>query len=460
MSARVVVLDDEQEMAELLGEVLTAEGYEAQVFTDPEEALTEVRANPPALMITDYKLGSMTGLDVLAAVKESHDNVPVVVITAFGSIDLAIEATRQGAYHFITKPFRMKEVLLTVDRALSHSAVKEENKRLRSEVERRYRFAGIIGKSQPMQRMFGLIKRVAESDSNVLVLGESGTGKELVAKAIHYNSPRRKHPLVAVNCSALPEGLLESELFGHVRGAFTGAHATKQGMFQTASHGTLFLDEIGDMPLALQAKLLRAIQEKVIRPVGQTREVQVDTRIVAATNADLRERVRLGTFREDLFYRLSVIPVRLPPLRDRLEDIPLLVEHFLDALGSRSGQTRKTVSTPAMRRMMSCTWEGNVRQLENVIERAHVLCPQDVIGLEDIEDDVRSGSGGATSDDEEPQWDDLPSLEELTRRYIVRVMRITGGSKEKAAKILGIDRRTLYRWRMRNNLDEELPSPH
>lgn len=449
---RVVIVDDEEEMGALLGEVLEDEGYIADVYADAHEALLRVTESPPDLVITDFKMGEMDGLTLLESIKHVHPGLPVILITAFGSIDLAIEATRKGAFHFVTKPFRMKEVLLVVERAMNMRRIEAENTRLRAEVERRYQFSGIIGKSPLMRRVFSLIERVAATNSNVLILGESGTGKELVAKAIHYNSARKKQPFVAVNCSALPEGLLESELFGHMRGAFTGAHATKQGLFQEASRGTLFLDEIADMPLGLQAKLLRALQEKMIRPVGGNREVAVQTRIVAATNADLRQRVREGTFREDLFYRLSVIPVRLPPLRERIEDLPLLVSHFMDRVSRDMKAGARGIAPEAMRALMRYPWEGNVRELENVIERACVLSRNQTINVEDVADELRTQPSVESSS--EPPWDDLPTLEELERRYIVRVLRITGSNKEKASSILGIDRRTLYRWRMRYNLDE------
>jgi len=453
---RIVVVDDEAQMGELLTEVLADAGYVAESYTDPATALDAIIESPPALVITDFKMGELDGMTLLQRVRAVHANVPVILITAFGSIDLAIEATRKGAYHFITKPFRLKEVMLVVERALAHREIQHENERLRREVERRYQFSGIIGKSPAMQQLFNLIERVAGANSSVLVLGESGTGKELVAKAIHYNSARKKQPFVAINCSALPEGLLESELFGHVRGAFTGAHANKTGLFQEATRGTLFLDEIGDMPLGLQAKLLRALQEKQIRPVGGNREIRVTTRIVAATNKDLRHEVREGRFREDLFYRLSVIPVRLPALRDRIEDIPLLVTYFLKEMAREHGTGHKEVNAEAMKALMRYRWEGNVRELENIIERAHVLCGSQTIGVADVAEELKMrqvGDGG--QDPSTPPWDDLPTLQELERRYIVRVLRITGANKEKAASILGIDRRTLYRWRRRYDLDTE-----
>ena len=444
-------------MASLLGDVLQDAGYDPEVFTDAELALRTMTDEPPALVITDLKMQGLDGMTLLERMKTLHPSVPVILITAFGSIDVAVEATRKGAFHFITKPFRMKEVLLVVERALQHQRVEAENVRLRREVERRYRFGEIIGKSHLMQQVFGLIERVAATNSSILILGESGTGKELVAKAIHYNSARRDQPFVAVNCSALPEGLLESELFGHVRGAFTGAHANKNGLFVEATRGTLFLDEIGDMGPALQAKLLRALQEKTVRPVGGNKEIPVQTRIVAATNRDLRREVREGRFREDLFYRLSVIPVRLPALRERPEDIPLLVRHFLHRVSHELSCPEKQVSSDAMRQLMRYPWEGNVRELENVIERAHILTQGDTIESDDLLEELRPAAARpAEPASPTPEPDDLPSLEELERRYIVQVLRHTKGNKEDAARILGIDRRTLYRWRTRHDLDRAI----
>jgi DNA-binding NtrC family response regulator len=447
---RIVVVDDEIEMASLLAEVLTEEGHVVEAHTDSRSALAAIVADPPALVITDLRMGELDGLELLTEVKRKHPEIPVILITAFGSIDLAIEATRKGAYHFITKPFRLKEVVVTVDRALRQRKIERENDRLREAVSERFGVGQIIGKSRPMERVFDLIKRVAPTGSNVLILGESGTGKELVAKALHYNSPRQAEPFVAVNCSALPEGLLESELFGHVRGAFTGAHSNKKGLFQEASGGTLFLDEIGDMGLALQAKLLRAIQERMVRPVGGTKEIEVDTRLLAATNRDLKLEVREGRFREDLFYRLSVIPIRLPPLRERPEDIPLLANHFLNRL--QTGGRPRSLSPNALRQLVRMPFEGNVRELENCIERAYILALSDIIEPGDLapEDPTPSLAAGPIVD-----TSDLPTLQELERRYIVRVLKLTAGNKEEASRILGIDRRTLYRWRQRFGLDAE-----
>ena len=448
---RIVVVDDEAEMVSLLDEVLTDRGYAVESHTDSSAALASILESPPALVLTDLRMGQVDGMTLLAAVKDKTPQVPVILITAFGSIDLAIEATRLGAYHFVTKPFRLKEVLLIIDRALHHNDIQRENERLRKEVESRYRFGEIIGKSHAMQEIFRLIEQVADTHAHILLLGESGTGKELVAKAIHYNSHRRTHPFVAVNCSALPEGLLESELFGHVRGAFTGAHAKKDGLFVDADKGTLFLDEIGDLSVGLQAKLLRVLQEKTVRPVGGTKEKPIQTRIVAATHHDLRKAVREGRFREDLFYRLSVIPVSLPPLRDRREDISLLVDHFLTRVANGLSQPKKTLASDAIRALMQYRWEGNVRELENVMERAHILSREQVISKRDLPEYLREAAEGTA----ERPFSDYPTLEEVTRRYLVQVLKHTGGNKEEAARILGVDRRTIYRWRKRYALEIE-----
>ena len=459
-------------MAGLLADVLVEEGYDALMFTDPRAAMRSIAEAPPSLVITDLRMGAFDGMSLVEQVTSAHPGLPVILVTAYGSVDTAIEATRRGAYHFITKPFRLKEVLLIIERALSHRRVQQENERLRREVDTRYRFGGLIGKSAAMHRVFDLIERVAAASSNVLILGESGTGKELVARAIHQASARKSAPFVALNCSALPEGLLESELFGHVRGAFTGAHANKAGLFQEASGGTLFLDEIGDMPVSLQAKVLRAIQEKVIRPVGGNREVSVDTRIIAATHQDLREHVRQGKFREDLYYRLSVIPVQLPPLRSRPEDIPLLVSHFIDQIARGLGVPPKPIDHAATMHLMRLPWEGNVRELQNVIERAHVLSRSSVIRVEDLPElqapsepapplvspDVARAEPPAAAPAAVERvmashggvW---PTLEEVGRRYFVEVLKHVGGNKDKAALVLGVDRRTLFRWRTRHNLD-------
>jgi DNA-binding NtrC family response regulator len=449
--AAILVVDDDPAMRGLLSDVLVREGHDVADAASGEEALTKLAEGTFDLVITDLKMGGMDGLDLLTHIRELRPEVAVILITAFGSIDLAIEAMRRGAAHFITKPVKMKELVVSVERSLEDRQIRSENRALRREVEGRFRFGNILGKSKAMREVFSLIERVAQGTSNILVLGESGTGKELVAKAIHYNGPRKDKPFVAVNCSAIPEGLLESELFGHVRGAFTGAVVSKKGLFAEASGGTLFLDEIGEMSLALQAKLLRVLQDKQVRPVGGNVGLEVDTRIITATNRNLEEATQEGRFREDLYYRLSVIPVRLPSLRERPEDIPLLVEHFLDKFARELGGPRKTVTAQAMEKLVHYSWLGNVRELENVIERLIVLSPRPTIDAGDLPAQLRDEERRWTAD----RFRELPSLHDLEEEYIKYVLHHCKGQKEEAARILGINRRTLYRKRKANpDLDD------
>jgi DNA-binding NtrC family response regulator len=367
----------------------------------------------------------------------------VVLMTAFGSIDSAVEAMRSGAFDYLTKPFEPEAVILAVERALAHRALTLENEQLRRAVDRSGSLGELIGKSPAMREIFALIKRIAHGRSSVLVTGESGTGKEVVARAIHFHGDRTEKPFVPINCTAIPEGLLESELFGHVRGAFTGAHASKRGLFEKADGGTLFLDEIGDMGLVLQGKLLRVLQDREIRAVGGTQSVRVDVRIIAATNRDLEAEIAAGRFREDLFYRLNVIPIHIPPLRERPEDVPALVEAFL----RRHADGRRRFFAPeALERLLAHAWRGNARELENVIERALALSDAETLGPEDV-----PLPGGVTP--EKPRGEDFlagaaahgMTLHELSERYTEQVLHSTGGNKVQAARILGIDRKTLYR---------------
>lgn len=451
----IVVLDDDKEMVALLRDFLTSEGYRIQCFSAPLEALAALRPGGRLssetsegdidLIITDLKMAQMDGMQFLRTIKAERAEIPVILITAFGSIDTAIEAMRNGAYHYLVKPFKLSEMAVVVQRALETRQLTRENIGLRAELKKDWGLEGIVGKSKPMQMVFDLVKRVAYSNADVLITGESGTGKELVARAIHTLSERREKPFVAINCSAIPENLLESELFGHAKGSFTGAIARKRGLFEEANGGTLFLDEIGDMIPSLQAKLLRVLQERKIRAVGDNAFTDVDVRVISATHKDLKVAIREGAFREDLFYRISVIPVSLPPLRERPEDIPLLAEHFFKkaVLRHRSGQKEKLIgfSKEAIAQLCSNRWPGNVRELENVIERAVVLCPEPNIRREDI-----------GLPDSEPTQDvlpaltqDAPTLAQLEQRYIELVLKKTAGRKDKTAQILGINRRTLYR---------------
>jgi DNA-binding NtrC family response regulator len=396
------------------------------------------------LVISDLRMPEMDGLLLLHEIKRMAPETSVLLMTAFGSIDTAVQAIKAGAYDYLTKPFKMEEVIVVVRRAMEERRLRAEVRALRAEVRTKYNFSNLLGKSKPMLDLFALIKKVAGSRSTVLVQGASGTGKELVAKAIHYNSPRRDRLLVTVNCSAIPRDLLESELFGHVKGAFTGAIAQKRGLFEEASGGSLFLDEIGELSPELQVKLLRVLQEREIRRVGDTRTIGVDVRLIAATNRDLVQAVKDGSFREDLYYRLNVIPIVLPPLRERAEDIPLLAEHFLIKYAKEADPPIEGISKDAMRLLLVYDWPGNVRELENVIERAVILGRGPLLLPEDLPGPLRIHSVPAwpQSPEVRASW---PTLEELERSYIGAVLGETRWRRMQAAHILGIDRRTLYR---------------
>lgn len=442
MSHKILIVDDDKEMCELLMDVLKREGYDVSSANSGESALQMVENNYFDLIITDLRMKGMDGIELLTKVKEKAPCVEVIIITGFGTIERAIEAIKKGAYHFVTKPFKNKELLNLIEKALSGKILSDENRRLRREVEQRYSFSNIIGKSKGMQEIFRTIELISHSLSNVLIIGESGTGKELIAKSIHYNSPRKNGAFIPVNCSAIPEGLLESELFGHIKGAFTGAYDTRKGLFLEASGGTLFLDEIGDMSFSLQAKLLRVLQDKVVRPVGSNKSFPTDTRIISATLKDLKVAIKEKSFREDLYYRLSVIPIYIPPLKERKEDIPLLVEHFLKNTTKQLKIPEKNITKKAMDCLVKYHWEGNVRELENVIERTVVLTRKDEINVDDLPDYIVNN---AKMPFFQSNFDTFPMLSELEEKYILHVLKYTKGNKEKAAKILGINRRTLYR---------------
>lgn len=442
----VIVVDDDQEMRHLLQRFLESEGYAVSLFTLATEALQALQENASFaqqadLVLTDLRMTEMDGMEFLRRVRSSHPEIPVILITAFGSIDTAIEAMRNGAYHYVVKPLKLGEMSVLVDRALERRRITRENEALRRQVRQSWKLDSIIGKSAPMRELFSLVERVASSTANVLIAGESGTGKEMVARAIHACGPRSAKPFVAINCTAIPEALLESELFGHAKGAFTGAVQKKKGLFEEAHGGTLFLDEIGDMSPTLQAKLLRVLQERKIRPVGDTQQIDVDVRILSATHKDLKEAIRDGRFREDLYYRLSVIPLVLPALREREEDIPLLAEHFLQKYSAANGRAIKGFTKAAMNKLLRLRWDGNVRELENLVERLVVLAPGDWIDVGEIPGtETQSPDNffrGATRD--------FPTISQLEERYIRVILDKTGGHKEKAAQILGINRRTLYR---------------
>jgi DNA-binding NtrC family response regulator len=437
---RILVVDDEEQMRDLLAKVLERKGYQVAVCGDGAEALSVLEREPADLVVTDVRMPGLTGMEALRAIKELNPEIVVIIMTAFGSIDQAVQAVKEGAYDYINKPFKIEEMLLTIDKALAERSLRHEVSSLRQELRTRYRFENLIGKSRPMQEIFGLIEQVAGSRSTVMIYGKSGTGKELVAKAVHYNSPRAAKTFVAVNCAAIPAELLESELFGHEKGAFTGAIATKVGKFELATGGTLFLDEIGHMRLDLQAKILRALQEREIERVGGTRTIKIDVRVLAATNRDLKRAIEEGTFREDLYYRLNVVPITLPDLKDRPEDIPLLANHFVQKFAQESSAAVREISKEAMTILMSHTWPGNVRELENVIERAVTLGRGPSVQPGDLPPHLAGGTNPL-----ERALAKEATLEDLERDYIAMILRRTKGHQIRAASILGIDRRTLYR---------------
>jgi DNA-binding NtrC family response regulator len=440
---RILVVDDDLEMRALVKDVLEEQGHCVAVAESGRDALKQLSEGPFGVVLTDLRMQGMQGLQLLTAVKETYPDVNVILMTAFGSVETAIEAMKQGAYDYLIKPVKNDELIRIANRAVREADLRLEVHRLRREVLKEYSFHQILGKSKPMRDVFDLIRRVAASLTNVLITGESGTGKELVAKAIHYNSDRRDAPFVPVNCAAIPDLLLESELFGHIKGAFTDAKADKRGLFEEAQKGTLFLDELSELPLMLQAKLLRAIQEREIRRVGATRSMPVDVRIIAATNVNLAEAVKAKQFREDLYYRLNVIEVHLPPLRERKEDIPLLVEAFLRRCGETGRKGIKGMTESALALLIDYQWPGNVRELENVIERAVTLTLQDKIVPEDLPPTIQGLRGDRHVIDEAAER--TRSLGEVEQDYILRIMDKTGGNKYQAAQILGIDRKTLYR---------------
>ncbi len=442
-SSAILIVDDEPDMRALLKDVLEERGHRVQVASNGREALKKLSEEEYSVVLTDIRMKEMQGIELLAEVKRTYPDINVIVMTAFGSVESAIEAMKQGAYDYLTKPVKTEELVLITEKALREAALRQEVTRLRREVHKEYSFHQILGKSKPMQQVFDLIRRVADSPTNILITGESGTGKELVAKAIHYNSERRDAPFVPVNCAAIPDMLLESELFGHMKGAFTDAKGDKRGLFEEAQKGTLFLDEISELPLMLQAKILRAIQEREIRRVGSTRALPVDVRIIAATNLNLAEEVKAKRFREDLYYRLNVIEIHLPPLRERREDIPMLVEAFLKKCAEASHKNLRGMNETALALLLDYPWPGNVRELENVIERAVTLARGEQILAADLPPSIQGARGDRKVIDEAAQR--ILPLGDVEKEYILRILEKTGGNKYQAAQALGIDRKTLYR---------------
>ncbi len=440
---RILIVDDEEDILYVLEGHLTRAGYSVTTARDGKEALARFREARHDLVIADVRMPKLDGLGLLRALREIDAGIGVIMITGHGSIDTAVEAMKVGAYDYLTKPFRhINEILLTVERALEKQRLVVEVQRLRRELGRRHQFGGLVGVSPAMQEVYDLIEKVAAQEATVMIQGESGTGKEIVARAIHALSARRDGPFIPVNCGAIAESLLESELFGHVRGAFTGAVTETKGLFRAADGGTIFLDEIAEISHSLQVKLLRVLQEREVRPVGSDRSIKVDVRVVAATNRPIEEAIQDGTLRKDLFYRLNVVPIQLPPLRERTSDIPLLVQHFMEAFNARTGKAVRAISAEALEILTHHPWPGNVRELENVVERAYALGAGPVITAKDLPPYLASEPVG-TLKTASPQRPVL--LRDLEAETILRVLRETGGNQVQAARLLGVDRKTIYR---------------
>ena len=437
--ARVLVVDDEKSMRDLLSITLEKEGYDVVTAAGGEAAIEALRRDATDAVITDLRMPKVDGLQVLRAAKEISPDMAVIVITAVASTETAVEAMKLGAYDYITKPFKLDEVSLIVRNALERKRLRDENLYLRKQLETQHRFENIIGKSGRILEVFDTIRKISDSPSTAMITGESGTGKELVARAIHFNSLRRDKPFVSVNCGAIPEGLMESELFGHVRGAFTGAVSNKIGLFSAGEGGTLFLDEITEIPPLLQVKLLRAIQTREIRRVGDTKDIKTDVRLIAASNRNLEDAVRDGVLREDLYYRLNVIPIQLPPLRERREDIPLLVAHFLQKFGKELGKGARGVAPDAMGVLERYHWPGNIRELENVLERAIVLGAGEMLSVESLPETLRRErpvKGMEAVELPEDGLDLEATLDTIERGYLQRALDRTGGVQTKAAELL------------------------
>lgn len=441
--ARILIVEDDREMSRFLSELLTEEGYEVEVVCDGPSAVERYRQKGFDLTITDLMMPRMKGTELVRHLREIDAEALILLITAFGSIENAVESMRAGAFDYLTKPFGTDEILLSIGRALEQRGLRIELQRLRREIQGRYGFENILGKSDPMRRIFEIVMHISDAPANVLITGESGTGKELIARAIHYHSGHARGPFIPINCAAIPENLLESELFGYLQGSFTDARKDRKGLFQEASGGSLFLDEIGELPMNLQAKLLRVIEDKEVRPIGASRGERVKVRILAASNRDLDQLVGAGKFRQDLFYRLNVIRIDLPPLRQRPEDIPLLVEHFIQIFSEKTKRQVKGLTKEALAALLNYPWPGNVRELEHTIERAVLLGKGDLVNATDLPPQLLADSRKEVSLEEAISKG--YTLKDLEREYIKKVLETTKGNKTEAADILGVDRTTLYR---------------
>ncbi|MBZ2172861.1 sigma 54-interacting transcriptional regulator [Nitratidesulfovibrio sp. SRB-5] len=438
---RLLVVDDDATHRGMLQTLLADWGYRTECAGDGETAVTLCREAPFDLILMDLRMGVLSGIGALREIRAYNPAIPILIMTAYSNVESAVDAIRSGAYDYLTKPLDFEELRLTLERALDHAALRDENAALKTTLAASFDPAGIIGQSQSMHRLMDMMASIAPSEATVLVTGESGTGKELIARAIHANSQRRHGPYVTVNCAALTETLLESELFGHEKGAFTGAEKRREGRFQSADKGTIFLDEIGETSLPMQAKLLRAIQEREIQRVGSDQTLRVDVRIIAATNRDLRAEVEAGRFRQDLYYRLNVVTLHVPPLRERVEDIPLLAGHFLRRFTEKNGKRVKGFTPQAMDRLLKHDWPGNVRELENAAERAVVLLVGEYISERELPHAIAGEDGDATC--AVPRFNGM-TLEEIERAAILDAMDVSEGNKSEAARRLGITRKTLH----------------
>ena len=440
---RVLVVDDEENIRLVLRTMLKRHGYEVETAASGEEALKLVESFGPDFVLTDVRMPKMGGLDLLATLRAKGSEATVIVMSAYGNIDMALEAIKAGAYDYVQKPFKPEEVVLALRKAEEREALRRENRALREEIRKEHKFEQLLAKSEAMQAIFRTIAKIADYKTTVLITGESGVGKELVARALHQRSSRKSGPFVAVNCGAIPENLLESELFGHKRGAFTDATSDRRGLFEEADGGTLFLDEIGELPVALQVKLLRVLQDETIRRLGDTRDIKVDVRIVAATHRDLAAEAKAGRFREDLFYRLNVLNIAIPPLRDRREDIPLLIDHFLARNNARLGTSIRGIEPEARRVLVEYGWPGNVRELENTIERAMVLCEGDRISLQDLPDRVREACDPVQATLASGELSIKKTTRIIEEQLIRRALQKTKGNRTRAAEILELSHRAL-----------------
>ncbi len=441
---KILIIDDEKSILDLLSVVFKKEGYTVETALSAKTALELIDTNGFDLILTDIKLPQMSGMKILKHVKEKQPEMPVVMITAYGTIKQAVEALKMGASDYVVKPFNMEELKIIIAQGLESRRIQQENVLLKKELEEKYGMDNMVGKSKKMQEVYNLIEKIAVTDSTVLISGESGTGKEMAARAIHFHSRRRERPFVSINCGALPENLLESELFGHVKGSFTGAIANKKGMFETAEKGTLFLDEVGEMSPWTQVKLLRTLQDKRIRRVGGTQEIPVDVRIIGATNQDLKKRIEEGKFREDLFYRLNVISLELPPLRKRKEDIPVLVNHFLSKYCEKMSRKLKRIAPRVMKIFESYSWPGNVRELENTIERIIAIEERETVTESSLPEELLTPQGDQDRSFEiKPGFDLNETLDEISRSFIHQALQRTSGSLKDTASLLGINYRSL-----------------